>query len=186
MTYRLAIVALLAATLAACERESGVMNEIARAEQEGKARAGASAAESAAFLARQRARAGVRATTSGLLYEVTRASIAPNLPRPPANAQVLVHYEGRLPNGDVFDSSFERGEPVEFPIGGVVPGFAEALRLMRPGDEMIAYLPANLGYGAEGAPPDIPPNSALQFRIVLLAWGTADGRIVAAPGLETR
>lgn len=172
--------------LAACGQSSGVMNEIERAEKEDAARAGNAAAESQRFLETQRARAGVTATASGLLYEVRTPPPNPNLPRPPRDAQVLVHYEGRLANGEVFDSSFARGQPAEFPIAGVVPGFAEALLLMRPGEEIVAYLPAALAYGEAGMAPGIAPNTALQFRIQLLAFARPDGSIIAAPGLERR
>jgi peptidylprolyl isomerase/FKBP-type peptidyl-prolyl cis-trans isomerase FklB len=81
----------------------------------------------------------------------------------------------------VFDSSFERGQPAQFPLAGVVPGFSEAIQQMRPGDEVLATFPAELGYGAEGQPPVIPGGAALQFRIVLLAFQGADGRVVEAP-----
>ncbi|MGE0044412.1 MAG: FKBP-type peptidyl-prolyl cis-trans isomerase [Hyphomonadaceae bacterium] len=177
------------ALLGACGQESmssGVAREIERAEQAREAAAASAVADSQAFLDAQRARQGVQATASGLLYEVRRPAPNPNLARPSRNAQVLVHYEGRLPNGEVFDSSFERGQPAEFPLAGVVPGFAEALMLMRPGEEIVAYLPAPLGYGEAGMAPGIPPNTALQFRIQLLAFAGPDGRIVAAPGLERR
>src|SRR5262249_43909979 len=96
-------------------------------------------------------------------------------------ALVLVHYEGKLANGEVFDSSFERGQPAQFPLQGVVPGFSEAITHMRPGDELIATMPAELGYGARGQPPAIPANAALQFRIQLLGFAMPDGTRVMAP-----
>ena len=181
------LAALLAlSALGACERQSGVMEEIARAEKEETDRAANAAAQSGKFLDDARARVGVVTTASGLAYEVTRAAPDANLPRPPREGQVLVHYEGRLADGTVFDSSIERGQPAEFPVAGVVPGFAEALMVMRPGEEIIAYLPSELAYGEEGSPPRIPPNAALQFRIQLLAFARPDGQIFSAPGLERR
>ena len=169
-----------ALALSACG-ERGVMAEIERAEKNAGAQADDAGAGAQAFLDAQRGRAGVEAQPSGLLLEFKARGPNQGLPRPPAEATVLVHYEGKLADGSVFDSSFARGEPAEFPLQGVVPGFAEAIQLMRPGDEIVAYLPAELGYGAAGSPPAIPPNAVLQFRIVLLAYQGADGRVVQAP-----
>jgi peptidylprolyl isomerase/FKBP-type peptidyl-prolyl cis-trans isomerase FklB len=81
---------------------------------------------------------------------------------------VLVQYEGRLPNGQVFDSSYQRGAPAAFTVAGLVPAWTEALQRMRPGEEWLLIAPPQLGYGERGAGP-IPPNSALVFRIELLA-----------------
>jgi FKBP-type peptidyl-prolyl cis-trans isomerase len=97
------------------------------------------------------------------------------------NANVLVHYEGSfVDGGEVFDSSFARNEPAEFPLRGVVQGFSEAITHMRPGDEVIATFPGSLGYGPEGRGP-IPPNAALRFRIVLLAFQEPGGQVIEAP-----
>lgn len=86
---------------------------------------------------------------------------------PGKNATAEIHYEGRLNkvSGKAFDSSFERNEVAEFPISVVIPGFAEALNKMKPGDSWLVFIPAKLGYGEEGAGPDIPPNSDLVFEI---------------------
>jgi FKBP-type peptidyl-prolyl cis-trans isomerase FkpA/FKBP-type peptidyl-prolyl cis-trans isomerase FklB len=161
--------------------ESDVVREIRRAEDRDVARVEAAAAEAEQFLADAGAQEGAETLPSGLIYEVLSRGANQTLPRPGADAIVLVHYEGQLANGDVFDSSFARGEPAEFPLRQVVPGFAEAITQMRPGDEIIAYLPAELGYGARGQPPRIPPNSVLRFRILLLAYQGSDGRMVQAP-----
>jgi FKBP-type peptidyl-prolyl cis-trans isomerase len=179
MMRMIAAAALL--TLAACGDNGGVMREIERAEQADAASLEEAAANSEQFLAETRARAGVEARPSGLLLEFRSRGANQSLPRPTAEAAVLVHYEGKLPNGDVFDSSFERGQPAQFPLAGVVAGFSEAIQQMRPGDEVIATFPSELGYGPEGQPPVIPPGAALQFRIVLLAFQSPDGRIVEAP-----
>jgi FKBP-type peptidyl-prolyl cis-trans isomerase len=137
--------------------------------------------KSQAFLEPARARAGVEARPSGLLLEFTHHTSNNALPHPGPESVVLVHYEGKLANGETFDSSISRGEPAQFPLNQVVPGFSEAIQLMRPGDEIIAYFPPELGYGPSGQPPVIPPNAALQFRIQLLAFQGADGRTVMAP-----
>lgn len=171
---------LLAAS--ACDGgDSGVMREIERAEREAAETAQAAQTASDGFLEQVRAQAGVEARPSGLLLERRSRGQNQALPRPTEAAVVLVHYEGKLADGTVFDSSFERGEPAQFPLAGVVPGFAEAIEQMRPGDEVIATFPAELGYGARGSPPDIPPGAALQFRIVLLAFQEPGGRVIQAP-----
>lgn len=107
---------------------------------------------------------------SGLQVQFTRRGVNEALGKPTMAATVVVHYEGSLVDGgEVFDSSFARGEPVDFPLQQVVAGFAEAITQMRPGDEVIATFPGSLGYGARGQGP-IPPNAALRFRILLLAY----------------
>lgn len=119
---------------------------------------------------------------SGVEIKFTRRGPDQTLAQPGPSANVLVHYEGSLvSDGSVFDSSFERGEPAEFPLNAVVAGFSEAIQQMRPGDELVTTFPAELGYGAEGRPPRIPPNSALRFRIRLLAFQGADGVVVGRP-----
>jgi len=176
------ILAAAALALAACgERESGVVAEIERAEKEEAQAAEQASAESATFLDRVRAQPGVEARPSGLLIERRARGANQSLPRPSEEAAVLVHYEGRLADGTVFDSSFERGEPAQFPLQAVVPGFSEAITQMRPGDEIVATFPMELGYGPEGRPPVIPPAAPLQFRIVLLAFQEPGGQIVEAP-----
>ena len=86
---------------------------------------------------------------------------------PKATSKVRVHYEGKLLDGTVFDSSFKRNEPTEFPVGGVIPGWTEALKLMKEGDEWELTIPSDLAYGAQGNQ-SIPPNSVLQFKVHLL------------------
>lgn len=173
------VVAALA--LSACG-ESDVMREIKRQEAAQIAEAEEMASKSEEFLTEVRGREGVTALESGVLLEWRARSANQNLAKPPGTAIVLVHYEGSLADGSVFDSSFARGEPAEFPLQRVVPGFSEAIQHMVPGDEIVAYLPSDLGYGPRGQPPEIPGNSALVFRIQLLAYQTQDGRSVRAPG----
>jgi len=178
-------VALLA--LAACgdnnssKGDSAVMQEIQRAEQADAQKAADAQTATQHFLDAARARPGVEARPSGLLIEFTHHSSNHALPHPTADSVVLVHYEGKLPDGTTFDSSLQRGQPAQFPLNGVVAGFSEAIQLMRPGDEVIAYFPPELGYGPRGQPPVIPPNSALQFRIQLLAFQVPGGHLVRAP-----
>jgi FKBP-type peptidyl-prolyl cis-trans isomerase len=170
-----------AQALAACGNDGGVMREIERAEREREESAQQASANAEQFLAQVRARPGVEARASGLLLERRAQSRNASLPRPSANAVVLVHYEGKLADGSIFDSSFQNGQPVQFPLNAVVPGFSEAIQQMRPGDEVIATFPMELGYGPEGRPPVIPPAAPLQFRIVLLAFQEPGGRVIEAP-----
>ena len=170
--------------LAACGQsnsDAGVMAEIERGEKADAQAAQQANSANDAFLAQVRARAGVQALPSGLLLEFRHRGANQSLPHPTASAAVLVHYEGKLTNGQVFDSSIARNEPAQFPLAGVVPGFSEAIQQMRPGDEVIATFPPALGYGAEGQPPVIPANAVLQFRIILLAFQEPGGQPVRAP-----
>lgn len=124
------------------------------------------AEKSQQFLADVRERDGVQATESGLLYEVLEEGEGES---PTAQDIVRVHYRGTLMDGTEFDSSYERGEPAEFPVRGVIPGWTEALQMMKPGGKWKIYLPPDLAYGAQGAPGgQIPPNAALTFEVELL------------------
>lgn len=116
---------------------------------------------------------------SGVELQFHRRATDAALPKPGPETSVLVHYEGSLvSDGSVFDSSFERGEPVEFPLNRVVRGFSEAIQQMRPGDDLVATFPGEMGYGARGNPPAIPPDAALRFRIVLISFIAADGSTI--------
>ncbi|TVR43689.1 MAG: FKBP-type peptidyl-prolyl cis-trans isomerase [Planctomycetota bacterium] len=108
---------------------------------------------------------GVTVTASGLAYEVITPAEGP---KPSATSTVKVHYHGTLLNGSVFDSSVERGEPVEFPLNRVIPGWTEGLQKMPVGSKFRFHIPANLAYGSEGRP-GIPPNSLLIFEVELLS-----------------
>ncbi len=119
---------------------------------------------------------------SGVTIQFTQRATNEGLLKPGPTTEVRVHYEGSLvSDGSVFDSSFERGEPADFALNQVVPGFSEAIQQMRPGDEVIATFPPAMGYGAAGRPPVIPPNSALRFRILLISFRGADGVVVGGP-----
>jgi len=123
-----------------------------------------------AFLAANAKLPGVKTTPSGLQYKVTKAG--PAGPSPKEGDAIKVHYEGKLPDGTTFDSTFG-GKPMLAPLDGLVPGWMEAIPMMHVGDDWTLYLPPSLGYGERGAGP-IPPNSALVFRIQLLGMLSAD------------
>ena len=128
---------------------------------------GPSAEEARTFLAANRSEEGVVTTKSGLQYRIVRAG-PKDRPTAKVGDEVKVHYEGKLLDGRIFDSSYQQGAPAVFTVGDLVEGWNEALQLMRPGDEMMLWVPPELGYGPEGAPPQIPPNSVLVFRMEML------------------
>lgn len=111
----------------------------------------------------------VQTTESGLQYVVLKSGDAEG--KSPVGGQlVVVHYEGRLAEtGELFDSSYQRGDPEVFPSNALISGWVEALSMMKPGDHWMLYIPSDLGYGEEGTPGGpIPPNAALQFEVELL------------------
>ncbi|MNR36347.1 FKBP-type 22 kDa peptidyl-prolyl cis-trans isomerase [compost metagenome] len=117
------------------------------------------------FLEQNGKRAGVQTTASGLQYEVLTAGTGV---KPVATDSVLVHYKGTLLNGKQFDSSYDRGEPISFPLNAVIAGWTEGVQLMPAGSKYKFYIPYNLAYGARGAGADIPPYSTLIFEVELL------------------
>jgi peptidylprolyl isomerase/FKBP-type peptidyl-prolyl cis-trans isomerase FklB len=134
-------------------------------------------AQTKAWLGKNAKLEGVKTLPSGLQYKVVHSGPASGL-RPQETDEVKVHYEGKLTDGTVFDSSYERGAPAAMPLKALVPGWIEALKLMRPGDEWMLYLPPALGYGAEGSGDGtIPPDSVLIFRIELIDVLPGPGRI---------
>ena len=134
----------------------------AAAEELGKA----NAAAGEAFLADNGKRVEVRTTPSGLQYEVLTEGDGP---RPEANDQVEAHYTGKLIDGTVFDSSVDRGMPATFGVTQVIPGWVEALQLMKAGSKWRLFIPSNLAYGPNGAPGSpIGPNATLVFDVELL------------------
>lgn len=117
------------------------------------------------FLAENGKKPGVTTTASGLQYEVLQMGEGA---KPTLTDTVRVHYKGTLLNGKQFDSSYDRGVPAEFPVGGVIPGWTEALQLMPVGSRWKLYIPSDLAYGPRGAGEDIPGNSTLVFEVELL------------------
>ena len=123
------------------------------------------AAEGAAFLEENAQREGVVSLESGLQYEVLQSGDGAT---PTASSTVRTHYHGTLTNGDVFDSSVARGEPAEFPVNGVIPGWTEALQLMTVGTKWRLFVPPHLAYGERGAGGKIGPNATLIFDVELI------------------
>jgi FKBP-type peptidyl-prolyl cis-trans isomerase FkpA len=122
-------------------------------------------AKEAAFLAENAEKDTVRVTESGLQYEVVSEGTGT---KPLGTDTVRVHYEGSLIDGAVFDSSFSRGEPVEFPLDRVIPGWSEGLQLMPVGSVYRFYIPSRIAYGEQGMGQVIPPYATLIFRVELL------------------
>lgn len=141
------------------EKMNTLSTEAARLESE-KAQA-----DAVTFFAENGKKEGIITTDSGLQYEVLTAGEG-ELASP--DDTVTVHYTGSLLDGTVFDSSVERGEPATFALNRVIPGWTEGVALMNVGSKYKLYIPAELGYGAQGAGADIPPNSTLVFEIELL------------------
>jgi len=123
------------------------------------------------FLAANAKKEGVKALPSGLQYKVVKAGAGKT---PKATDKVKVHYHGTLIDGTVFDSSVERGEPIELDVNGVIPGWTEALQLMKEGDKWQLYIPGKLAYGEQGAGSKIGPNSALIFDVELISIAKAE------------
>jgi FKBP-type peptidyl-prolyl cis-trans isomerase FklB len=120
------------------------------------------------FLAKNGTKKDVQTTASGLQYKVIKAGDA-SAPSVQPTDDVEVNYRGRLVDGTEFDSSYSRGMPATFPVGGVIRGWTEALMLMKPGASYVLYIPPELAYGPRGKPPKIPANSLLIFDIELLS-----------------
>lgn len=121
--------------------------------------------EGETFLRENAARDGVEVTESGLQYEVLEAGEGE---KPTADSTVRVHYHGTLIDGTTFDSSYKRGQPAEFPVGGVIKGWTEALQMMPVGAKWKLYVPHQLAYGEQGAGGAIAPYSTLVFDVELL------------------
>jgi FKBP-type peptidyl-prolyl cis-trans isomerase len=132
----------------------------------------AAAPDPGAFMAKNAKAPGVTTLPSGLEYRVIKGG-DPQGPSPKPGDAIKVNYEGKLLDGTVFDSSFQRGKAALMPLGGLIPAWMEALPLMHPGDEWVLYVPPDLGYGPEGQGP-IPANSVLIFRIQFLGMLSAD------------
>jgi peptidylprolyl isomerase/FKBP-type peptidyl-prolyl cis-trans isomerase FklB len=161
--FRTLMVALAALSLAACHPKAAQV-----ADQSAAAKT---------FLANNAKQAGVVTLPDGLQYKIVHSGPATGA-KPHINDEVKVNYEGKLIDGKVFDSSYERGQPAAMPLKHLVKAWQEALMLMRPGDEWILYVPPELGYGAEGAGNgEIPGGAALIFKIELIDFLPGPGSV---------
>ena len=130
-----------------------------------KAKAEAVKVESKKFLEENAKKEGVKTTESGLQYTVIKEGEGA---KPKATDTVKVHYKGTLVDGTEFDSSYKRGEPISFPLNGVIKGWTEGLQLMPVGSTYRFFIPSDLGYGDRGAGADIPGGAALIFDVELI------------------
>lgn len=128
------------------------------------------------FIAEAAKGANAKTTESGLVYEIIEAG---SDVKPMATDTVVAHYKGTLPNGTVFDSSFDRGEPAEFPLNGVIKGWTEGLQLIGEGGKVTLYIPWELAYGEQGAGGVIGPKQSLKFEVELQK--VKKGAAAAAP-----
>ncbi len=119
------------------------------------------------FLEANKKNEGVVVLPSGLQYQVVEAGSGES---PTPNSEVTVHYRGTLLDGKEFDSSHKRGQPATFGVTGVIPGFSEALQLMKPGAKWKVFIPSELGYGPRGAGASIGPNETLIFELELISF----------------
>jgi len=152
---------------AATIREAFIAQRRAAAEAEQATAGAANAAAGEKFLLENRSKEGVVVTESGLQYKVVKMGEGP---KPTATDKVTVHYKGTLLNGEEFDSSYARGEPVNFVLNQVIPGWTEGVQLMPVGSTFIFYIPANLAYGPAGGGP-IGPSETLTFQVELIGIG---------------
>ncbi|MFZ5586357.1 MAG: FKBP-type peptidyl-prolyl cis-trans isomerase [Thermodesulfobacteriota bacterium] len=130
-----------------------------------KAMAEKNLSEGQAFLAANKAKPGVKTTASGLQYKVVTAGKGVS---PKAGETVMVNYRGRLIDGNVFDDSFQRGQPAVFELDGIIKGWQEALQMMKEGDRWEIFIPSDLAFGPQGAGPQIGPNAVLVFEVELI------------------
>ena len=143
-----------------------LQDALTEAEQASNADSAAALEEEKAFMEKNGKAEGIITTASGLQYQILTPGKGGERPGP--KDVVRVHYEGKLLSGKVFDSSIARGEPIEFPVDQVIPGWTEALQLMKVGAKYRLFIPSRLGYGAHGAGNAIPPHSSLIFEVELL------------------
>jgi FKBP-type peptidyl-prolyl cis-trans isomerase FklB len=139
------------------------LQEKQQAEAEAKSKAALEEANK--FFEENKSKPNIQTTASGLQYEVIKEGTGE---KPAATDKVKVHYHGTLLNGKTFDSSVDRGEPEEFLLNQVIPGWTEGVQLMKKGAKYKFYIPSNLAYGERGAGGVIPPNAALIFEVELL------------------
>jgi FKBP-type peptidyl-prolyl cis-trans isomerase FklB len=136
-----------------------------------------SKAKEEAFLSENKKKEGVQVLPSGLQYKIVKDGTGK---KPTAKDSVTVNYRGSLIGGKEFDSSYSRNEPATFPVGGVIPGWTEALQLMKSGSKWEIYIPSKLAYGETGVGEVIPPNSTLIFEVELLSVKPGEEKKAAA------
>ena len=150
------------------EKIQEAFNEIqARMQAQAEEAAKQAAAEGQQYLDKNAQREEVFVTDSGLQYEILAAGEEGGV-SPTRESTVRTHYHGTFPDGKVFDSSYDRGQPAEFPVGGVIAGWTEALQLMTKGAKWRLTVPYQLAYGEQGSPGGIPPFATLVFDVELL------------------
>ena len=137
----------------------------AKLEEEAKAQFAQVREAGEKFLEENKKNEGVKVTASGLQYVVEKEGEGA---QPTATDEVTVHYTGKLLNGQVFDSSVQRGEPATFPLNRVIPGWTEGVQLMKEGAKYTFFIPSDLAYGPQGIPNAIPPHSTLIFEVELI------------------
>ncbi len=147
--------------------DDNACNEIINTQLQKMASKGAAKEKAASdkFLAENKKKAGIITTASGLQYQIITQGTGD---KPAIEDTVVCHYAGTLINGKEFDNSYKRGEPINFPVNGVIKGWTEALQLMPKGSKWKLFIPSDLGYGDRGAGQDIPGGAALIFEVELL------------------
>ncbi|MBE6313509.1 MAG: FKBP-type peptidyl-prolyl cis-trans isomerase [Bacteroidales bacterium] len=145
------------------EEAQTLINEYLQSLEEEMTKAAREAGEK--FLEENKKNEGVKVTASGLQYVVEKEGEGA---QPTATDEVTVHYTGKLLNGQVFDSSVQRGEPATFPLNRVIPGWTEGVQLMKEGAKYTFFIPSDLAYGPQGIPNAIPPHSTLIFEVELI------------------
>jgi FKBP-type peptidyl-prolyl cis-trans isomerase FklB len=149
-----------------------LQNDMRKKQQEKMQQAGeANKKEGEAFLAGNKGKDGVVTLPSGLQYKILTSGTGP---KPTASDSVVCNYRGTLIDGKEFDSSYKRGDPATFPVGGVIKGWTEALQLMPVGSKWQLFVPAELAYGERGQGGDIGPNATLIFEVELLSIQSKD------------
>ena len=163
--YAAAVMAVFEGTDSAIpfEEAQTLINEYLQNLEEEMTKAAREAGEK--FLEENKKNEGVKVTASGLQYVVEKEGEGA---QPTATDEVTVHYTGKLLNGQVFDSSVQRGEPATFPLNRVIPGWTEGVQLMKEGAKYTFFIPSDLAYGPQGIPNAIPPHSTLIFEVELI------------------
>jgi FKBP-type peptidyl-prolyl cis-trans isomerase FklB len=151
-----------------------LQNDVRKKQQEKMQQAGeANKKQGAEFLAANKGKEGVVTLPSGLQYKILNAGMGP---KPTASDSVVCNYRGTLVDGTEFDSSYKRGQPATFPVGGVIKGWTEALQLMPVGSKWQLFIPSELAYGERGTGADIGPNAVLVFDVELLSIQSKDSK----------